>query len=180
MKKITKATIAGGLGIVLLAGGTTFALWSDSTTVNGGSVTSGTLALDAVGTPEWNDTSSGTAVAIGDISSFLIVPGDTIEYTASFAVNATGDNLTADLTVSDPVAATGDAALLDATTVTQTFTNASGDDVENGTITSANNGDVINVTITITFDESTAGTTAQAETLDLSDLTVSLTQTRTP
>lgn len=180
MKKITKATIAGGLGIVLLAGGTTFAPWSDSATVNGGSVTSGTLALDATGAPVWNDTSSGTAVAIGDISSFRIVPGDTIEYTAAFTVDATGDNLTADLAVSDPVAATGDAELIAATEVTQTFTDADGADVVDGAITSANDGDVINVTVTIVFDEDTAGTTAQADTINLEDLTVTLTQTRTP
>jgi len=178
MKKITKATIAGAAGILLLAGGTTFALWSDSATVNGGSVTSGTLALEATGTPAWNDTSTATPVPIADIAAFRIVPGDTVEYTSSFTVSATGDNLTADLDVSDPVAATGDAALIAATTVTQSFTDENGDPVADGQITSDNDGDVINVTVTIAFSSATTGTTAQNETLDLSDLTVTLQQTR--
>lgn len=176
MKKLTKATIAGALGVVLLAGGTTFALWSDSATVNGGSVTSGTLALTPSGTPAWTDLSDDSTI---DIASFLIVPGDTIEYTASFVVDASGANLSATLDVSDPVDATGDPALVAATTVTQSFTDAGGDPVVDGAITSANDGDVIDVTVTIAFDEATTGTTAQGETLDLSDLTVTLTQTAT-
>lgn len=175
MKKLTKATIAGALGVVLLAGGTTFALWSDSATVNGGSVTSGTLALTPSGTPAWTDLSDDST--IDDITSFLIVPGDTIEYTASFVVDASGDNLSATLDVSDPVDATGDAELLAATTVTQSFTDAGGAPVVDGAITSENDGDVINVTVRIEFDEATSGTTAQDETLDLNDLTVTLTQT---
>ena len=174
MKKLTKATIAGALGVVLLAGGTTFALWSDSATVNGGSVKSGTLALTPNGTPAWTDLSDGSPI---DIASFLIVPGDTIEYTASFVVDASGTNLTATLDVSDPVAATGDADLLANTTVTQSFTDATGATVVDGAITSANDGDEINVTVTIAFDEATSGTTAQGETLNLNDLTVTLTQT---
>lgn len=175
MKKVTKATIAGALGVVLLTGGTTFALWSDSANVNGGTVNSGTLALTPSGTPEWNDISTTTPVPI-TIADFLIVPGDTIEYTAAFTVDASGDNLSATLDVSDPVAATGDAALLAATTVTQTFTDVGGEPVTDGAITSADDGEVINVTVTIVFDESTPGTTAQAESINLSDMTITLQQ----
>ncbi|QDE36374.1 alternate-type signal peptide domain-containing protein [Microbacterium foliorum] len=175
MRKVTKATIAGALGVVLLTGGTTFALWSDSANVNGGTVNSGTLALTPSGTPAWNDISTPTPVPI-TIADFLIVPGDTIEYTAAFTVDASGDNLSATLDVSDPVAATGDAALLAATTVTQTFTYVGGEPVTDGAITSADDGEVINVTVTIVFDESTPGTTAQAESINLSDMTITLQQ----
>ena len=175
MRKVTKATIAGALGVVLLTGGTTFALWSDSANVNGGTVNSGTLALTPSGTPAWNDISTPTPVPI-TIADFLIVPGDTIEYTAAFTVDASGDNLSATLDVSDPVAATGDAALLAATTVTQTFTYVGGEPVTDGAITSADDGEVINVTVTVVFDESTPGTTAQAESINLSDMTITLQQ----
>ncbi|MBP2436582.1 alternate-type signal peptide domain-containing protein [Microbacterium amylolyticum] len=175
MKKVTKATIAGALGVVLLTGGTTFALWSDSATVNGGTVNSGTLALTPSGDPAWNDISDSTADPI-TIEDFLIVPGDTIEYTAAFTVGASGDNLSATLGVSDPVEANGDAALLAATTVTQTFTYDDGEPVTGGAITSADDGEVINVTVTIEFDESTPGTTAQGESINLGDMTITLEQ----
>ncbi|NJC24391.1 alternate signal-mediated exported protein [Arthrobacter pigmenti] len=180
MKKLTGATIAGAAGIVLLAGGTTFALWSDSETVDAGTVQSGTLAITPSGTGTWNDISTGTPEDITDISTFLIVPGDTIEYTNSYTVGASGDNLTADLALSTPVDATGDAELVAATTVTQSFTDELGAPVVGGAITSANDGDVITATVTIEFDAATTGTTAQGQALDLSDLTVSLTQTTTP
>ncbi len=176
MRKEIKAAIAGALGVVLLTGGTTFALWSDSENVNGGTVNSGTLALTPSGTPAWNDISNPTTPEPITIEDFLIVPGDTIEYTAAFTVNASGDNLSATLDVSDPVAATGDAALLEATTVTQTFTDVGGEPVTDGAITSADDGEVINVTVTIVFDESTPGTTAQGESISLSDMTITLQQ----
>ncbi|WP_194420316.1 alternate-type signal peptide domain-containing protein [Microbacterium abyssi] len=177
MKNLTKATIAGALGVVMLAGGTTFALWSDSAGLGSSAVNSGTLALTETGTGAWTDLSDDSAIT--DISAFRIVPGDTIEYTAEFTVAASGKNLTATLDVSDPVAATGDAELLANTTVTQTFTDAAGEPVVDGDITSANNGDVIDVTVTVAFAEATGGTTAQGQALDLSALTVTLTQTTT-
>ncbi|GAB2527639.1 alternate-type signal peptide domain-containing protein [Paramicrobacterium agarici] len=180
MKKLTKATLAGALGVVLLAGGTTFALWNDSATVNGGTVNSGTLALTPSETGTWNDLSSGTPQEITDISAFLIVPGDEIQFTSSYTVRASGDNLTATIDVSDPVDAAGDAELVAATTVTQRFTDESGTPVADRVITSANNGDVITVTVNIVFDSTTEGTLAQGQTLNLADLTVTLAQTTTP
>lgn len=177
MRKVTKATIAGALGVVLLTGGTTFALWSDSVNVDGGAVNSGTLALEQLeqsGTPAWNDISTPDPEPITTIEDFLIVPGDTIEYTDAFTVGASGNNLSATLGVSDPVAATGGAELLDATTVTQTFTDDNGEPVTD--ITSGHDGQVINVTVTFEFDADTPDRIAQDQSIDLSDMEITLRQ----
>ncbi|NKU44191.1 alternate-type signal peptide domain-containing protein [Rhodococcus hoagii] len=52
MNKKTKGAIAAGAAAALLAGGAgSFALWSDSETLNGGTITAGTLTLTAQGSP---------------------------------------------------------------------------------------------------------------------------------
>ncbi|MBM4576016.1 hypothetical protein GS415_10885 [Rhodococcus hoagii] len=46
-------------------------MWSDSETLNGGTITAGTLTLTAHGSPSWSDENGAI-----DISTFRAVPGD--------------------------------------------------------------------------------------------------------
>src|SRR5688572_6565363 len=55
MNKMIKGSIAGATGVALLMGGFgTYALWSDSETLDGSSITSGVLGVEA-GAVTWKD-----------------------------------------------------------------------------------------------------------------------------
>lgn len=122
MNKKTKGIIAGAAGIALLAGGATFATWSDSAMLGGGSITSGDFAIDTIGDVEWWDVSADRRDAQGkapvtenagheitDLAQWKIVPGDVAEAAYAFDVKLAGDNLVAELDLSglDAVAANG-------------------------------------------------------------------------
>lgn len=109
MNSRTKGIIAGTAGIALLAGGATFATWSDSAVAAGGTIESGKLAVAITNAPQWFDVSAdrtdGTAttevtrLAGHPIApaSWKMVPGDTAEATFAFDVQVEGDNLAARL-----------------------------------------------------------------------------------
>lgn len=102
MKKSTKGAIAaGGAAVLLLGGAGTLAFWSESTTVDGGTLTSGELTLDAAdcAAAEWvyADDAHGTD---GDPVT-LIVPGDTVEKTCDITIGGTGDHLRAEITADE-------------------------------------------------------------------------------
>lgn len=102
MGKATKGVVAGALGIGLLAGGTTFALWSDDATIDGGTITAGTLDLSTTGDRTWHDVSGGAAPSADNVidpANFLIVPGDTIQLTDHLKIETKGDNIKAKLSV---------------------------------------------------------------------------------
>jgi alternate signal-mediated exported protein len=112
MNNKTKGALAGVAGVAILAGGTTFALWSDSASVNAGVITAGNLDVATVGKPTWFDVSSDRTDAddttpvsgidghvIENLGSWRIVPGDTVEGTQGVAIALEGDNLQAELTV---------------------------------------------------------------------------------
>lgn len=107
MKNRTKGAVAGVAGVALLAGGTTFALWSDSADLDGGTITNGNLDVAALQTT-WKDVSYDRADSPHDIdlATWQMVPGDTIEGTQGFDVALDGDNLVADLTLADTGAST--------------------------------------------------------------------------
>ncbi|MCI2956789.1 alternate-type signal peptide domain-containing protein [Agromyces atrinae] len=121
MKKRTVGIVAGVLGVSLLAGGTTLALWSDQAELDGGEITTGNLLIEANGTPEWYDfspaTTTGWLAADGVFTptptagagtvvfpnEFGLVPGDLVEYAQTFNLTATGDNIVANVSI-DPAA----------------------------------------------------------------------------
>src|SRR5690606_2413486 len=108
MNNKTKGVIAGIAGLALLGGGTTFALWSDSATLTGATITNGNLDVTATGTMAWADVSSdtvGAPVSIPSIGDWRMVPGDALEGSQSLTVEVEGDNLVANLLV-DTVSAT--------------------------------------------------------------------------
>ncbi|WP_343318683.1 alternate-type signal peptide domain-containing protein [Arthrobacter sp. TMP15] len=179
MNKLTKGAIAAGAAGVLLLGGLgTLAFWSDSSVINGGAVTTGTLALgEPECGPDW-------VYAVGNAgageTAALIVPGDTISKVCTFTITATGDNLEAGLVVPPEVTftTTPDAPSLEAT-ATASYT--TGGLPTGATITSANNGETVTATIQVAFPFGDAASVNLNDTqgilATLNDITVSLTQT---
>ena len=174
MNKLTKGTIVGAAGIALLLGGAgTFALWNDSASVDGGTVTSGTLYFDAVRAGTWQDVSvPATPKPIADITGFRTVPGDVLTYTSDVVVNATGQNLVAKF----------DAAYKNTTALPTGFTAAVTVKDSTGAIVAnpvtVTNGATYKVVVTLTFDKATAGKVSQNTAVDLDDVGLTLTQVR--
>lgn len=183
MKKQTKGAIAAGAGAILLLGGLgSLAFWNDQTDGDAGTITSGQLTLgECVGGGTWTDV--GTGAPIGDISSFRIVPGDTVRYTCNTTLTAQGDNLQATLTA-DLDGVTGDAELRQAliTTVDASYAGQTFSGGTDGVQVTANDGTAqpISATVTVTFDSATSGTTGQNQTVDLGNLGLNLVQNTNP
>jgi alternate signal-mediated exported protein len=189
MNKLTSGAIVGTLGIALLLGGAgTFATWNQSTTANAGTVASGTLTIAKTGTtaPTWKNISADAVaggVAIANIATYKIVPGDTLQMTQVFTVAATGDNLKATLAY-DPTSvttvSTADAALKAETTFALA---ATGTGVTTDATTkaisiapNANGTSQVTVTLTVALPKDVSGVTAQGGSLNLSAVSFSLTQ----
>lgn len=94
----SKALVAAGLGVVLLAGaGGTFALWSAEGTAATGEITDGELSL-SVAEGTWA-AAGGTEIDPGD---YRMVPGDTVTFSTTVVPTIVGDTLEATLTGSFP------------------------------------------------------------------------------
>lgn len=175
MKKSTAGIVATGTGVVLLAAGIgTYALWSDSASVDAGPVDSGVMTIAAV---------DGTWTP--DIT--LWVPGDTTTYTTNLTITLAGDNLDSRLAI-DADSITGDPALLAALDIDLAIGAITG----GGTATPAGPPNTfiitsatptvstvltVPVTITVDFPEAAVtNTIAQDETVDLSGIEFTLTQ----
>src|SRR5699024_7667658 len=101
-KKLT-GVVAGAAGAALLLSGATYALWTDNATVEGGTITAGNLDVAVLPPADqqstWHDVSADrtdSPHAI-DLSTFRIVPGDTITGTFGIDVGLEGDNMLANL-----------------------------------------------------------------------------------
>lgn len=183
MNKATKGAVAAGAAAVLLLGGLgSLALWSDSEELDGGTITSGDLSLTQDGEPVWREI-SGDVNAAGEIdpATFLIVPGDVVTYSSTFNIAASGDNLQADLSVdiADLAPGTGNAQLLsriDTDIVATSGATALPTDGETVRISTADQ--VVELTVTFTFDEETPLQEAQNQSIDLAAFTLVLEQVR--
>ena len=110
MNKSTKGALAAGAAAVLLLGGAgSLAFWTDSETIDGGTVESGHLKL-ADGTCGDGWLLDGGAVFVPGTK---LVPGDTLTKTCSYTVDAAGDHLTAELDATGPTDVAGAQALVD-------------------------------------------------------------------
>jgi alternate signal-mediated exported protein len=173
MNKYTKGAIATGAAIVLLLGGAgTFALWNDDAEVGAGAINSGTLTIAPDGTGEWLD-SEGDPIL--DIATYLIVPGDVLTFTQDVVIDASGNNLEATLDY-DPTSivvnlADAPSVALKAALVVDVDSSAvGGAEIVPGDAGSQT------VTVTVTFPDTVSGLTAQDGSVDLSALTITLTQ----
>ena len=171
MNKITKGAIAAGSAAILLAGGAgSLAYWESSSTVGAGTVASGKLALTPVaGNGTWKN---GTNT-INTISSYKIVPGDTLTYTKNFTVAASGNNLGATVAV-DKASISG--ALLatgGATVTTRVLKNSN----PVTTLSSADDNATLTAEVTVAFPNTVTGTDFQTKSLDLSSVALKAAQT---
>lgn len=169
MKKSTKGAIAAGAAAVLLMGGAgSLAYWNATDTAGGGTINSGVLQLTEPTGGVWTLNTDPVA----DISSVVIVPGDELEYNAEWTIAASGDNLQADVTVTGLDASGGLEPFVDVTSAFEV------DGVTASTITEENDGDTLAATVDVDFPfGDTVDNDSQALTLDLSEVTVTLTQT---
>jgi alternate signal-mediated exported protein len=186
MNRKAKASLAVGAAAILLLGGAgTFAFWQDQTQSGGGTITSGTLALSEC-TPTsgsgWRDVTGGQSVDL-DLSEFRIVPGDTLEYSCTSTVTASGTNLSATLAadtsemfseLSDPVLRE---RLID---TSLTATTSSGKTLPNAQVTDQDDGETITIAARLTFDPATTGTIAQGTSVTLNNVLITLTQNLNP
>ncbi|MFE5838384.1 alternate-type signal peptide domain-containing protein [Arthrobacter sp. NPDC056493] len=91
---LIKGTAAIAVGAaLLLGGGGTLASWNASDSATPGTIIAGDLNVSAA-TGVWKD-GSGNAV---DISSYRVVPGDTLTYTQVLTVTLSGDKMAANIT----------------------------------------------------------------------------------
>ncbi len=183
MNKLTKGSIAAGAaGLLLLGGLGSIAFWTASADLEGGTVTSGTLSLgDPDCSAPWAYEGAGGPVT-------LIVPGDTITKDCTFTINATGDNLAANLTIPEDVEFTSPAAGTSFTgNVSATYESSGEVDTQTDpvVITEANNGETITATIAVEFpfgtDEDGTSTVNANDMQDieatLDGISITLTQT---
>jgi alternate signal-mediated exported protein len=189
MNRFTKGAIAGAVGIVLLLSGAgSFALWNGSASAAAGSVQSGTMTIVANGTGTWTAAHGGGAASPITISTFRAVPGDVLTFTQKVDISATGDNLSALLTV-DPTSITAGpgaasaqlaAALTSGMTVTIPGTLPTGITAtatpNTYKVTGLAATTTVTVVVTLPFDPTTSGTTAQGGTVDLTKLAITLQQ----
>ncbi|WP_120003236.1 alternate-type signal peptide domain-containing protein [Nesterenkonia muleiensis] len=132
MNKKMTGFVAGAAGVALLMSGGTYALWSDSADVDGGTITSGNLEVDFLKS-SWKDVSkdrSDYPHSI-DLEDFKIIPGDTIEGTFPVDVGLEGENLVADLAFVGGGEPLGE--LAEGLEVTYTVLDAEGEEVASGT-----------------------------------------------
>jgi alternate signal-mediated exported protein len=184
MKKLVSAAIVGAAGIALIVGGAgSFALWNKTATVNAGAVSAGVLSIAPSGTSSWSDVSTATAKPIASIADFKMVPGDTVQFSQVVTVNATGNNLSANLTFDNAtiVATTASDIALKAATVYSLVASGTGvtaSGVGNGFTVAPTATGTSQVTLTFkaNLPSNTADSTAQGGSVNLSGLNFSLVQ----
>ena len=165
MNKLIKGSIAGAAGIALLLGGAgTFAFWSDTAAVAAGEVTSGVLDVANKTPGTWDK----------DIA--LIVPGDSLTFTDTLELTATGDNLKAAVTTNAAEIVNGIDGIDD---IEPTVVVKHGADVVTpvaGVYTLGAGEYTVDVSVVVNFPAGTAGQVGQNQTTDLGALAVTVTQ----
>lgn len=103
-KKTAKAAVAAALGVALLAGGGTYALWTANAPVSSkASITSGDLKATVLPGGQWVDvTDSASPALVADLSAYRIAPGSTLQLTQKMNLVVIGNNLNAILDVKVP------------------------------------------------------------------------------
>jgi alternate signal-mediated exported protein len=171
MRRTIKAAGAAGAAAALLLGGAgSLAYWQAADDSSPGIMTSGHLSLTPAGQSGW--TLNGNAVT--DQTTVRVVPGDTLVFTGSYQINASGDALAAEVTVTGAETSGTLSDYLTASDVEYTVDGQAGVD----TVTAANDGDTLRATVGVDFPfGATADNASQAQVVNLSDISVSLRQT---
>lgn len=187
MNKATKGAIAAGAAsLILLGGAGSYALWTDSASTPAGTVTAGVLDIEPIAnSSEWRDISAGTPGTVitpaitnpATAGYFLMVPGDVLEYTASFTIKATGNNLSATVNAV-PGSITYGGTLTAAQAPVTTTATIGGVPVNGNVITSSAVDKTVVVKSTVTFDRNTANQVGQSGTVNLAGFQIGVQQTR--
>jgi alternate signal-mediated exported protein len=155
MRNVTKAVIAGAVGLALLGGGAgSLAFWTDTQTGSPVTIASGDLSLgtfdDSTG---WTIEQSAAGVPVPQTApvayvpgTTLVVPGDVLTKTVAVPVNISGLNNTATLVVTGATAPSNDLS----TQLTAAVTSVDGVAGGTATLTSADNG-TVDVVFTVTI-----------------------------
>lgn len=171
MNKLVKGSIAGAAGLALLLGGAgTFALWSSTASVTAQSISSGRLTLAANNDGVWK-TLDGTTI---DPAIYRVIPGQTLVFTQSLTVTATGNGLKANLSYSGM---TGTGGLDQYVTKTLAVTSTTATTNQDGSLAFTAGASTVDVKLTVAFPTTVTGTQGQNTGLDLSALTFTLAQT---
>jgi len=107
--KMTKVVTASALGLALLAGGSTYALWSAQATANTeAAITTGDLQVTASAPQGWSDVTNAAAPkVITDLADYRLAPGSTVQLKQDINTVVVGDNISGILTVKVPNTTTG-------------------------------------------------------------------------
>jgi alternate signal-mediated exported protein len=191
MNRFAKGAIAGAAGIaLLLSGAGSFALWNGTATAAAGTVQSGTMTIATTpgSTPAWTVTHGSTTTSIASIGTFRVVPGDVLTLTQKIDITATGDNLSAILSI-DPTSVTignttasRELATAFAQGMSVTIPGAlpvgivAGPVANTYKVSGALGSKTLTVVASSVFDPTTSGTTAQGGTIDLTKLAFTLAQ----
>lgn len=153
MNKMTKGAIATAAGALLLVGGGgTLAVWNIQQDAEAGIVASGDLNLVAE-KGVWTVAGQSTPI---DISTYKIVPGDTLTYTQNVDITLDGDNISAQLSVVNPDGVNNGF-------VVGTYTTSPVTLKKNGVaVPSTLNDDVIDAVASVSFDFLTGTTSRQS------------------
>lgn len=188
MRSSIKAALAATAGGALLLGGAgSLAYWTDDEDITGGTVNGGSLDLTSadcgVG---WELNGEGVTF----LFSRPLVPGDVLTKTCSYVVDATGDNLRADVSATAPdfgavTALTAELAFTSSYTLDAVGAPAPAAFTPTDQITEADDGLELIATLTVDFDfasatnASNSGAEYNAAPLQavLEDVTITATQT---
>jgi len=185
MNKLVKGSIAGAAGIALLLGGAgTLATWNSAVTVSApGTISAGTLDIVAKsGTITGDGWKLGSGATVASPASFKIVPGDTVTYTKTFNVTATGDNLSADIALGTLAIAPANSATAADTALAAALTKSAAFTVNGAAATSispAAGTQPVVVTVTTTYPKSVTASAENGSKLgavSLSNFSITLTQ----
>jgi alternate signal-mediated exported protein len=186
MNKLTKGAIATAAGVILLMGGAgTLASWNSSAnTGSSQTITAGALNVTANSDGVWK---SGTTTITP--STFLIVPGDSVTYTQTFNLVASGNNLLFTLAVTPGAIAAKsasnptDVALASAVSGSSIFAVAGSNitgSVTPGTYKVTTAGTItVTVTMAVTFPYASTNS-SQTGAVTFGNGAVTVTQTQTP
>lgn len=173
MKKSTKGALAAAAaGTLLLGGAGSLAYWSESTTVDGGDLASGSITLTSVTC----DTDFIHVEDEGDLNPpavVNIVPGDEITKECTGTLTLVGDHIGATVTLDPASVSSLNGSLGSEVVATATMTSPAATVSDAGTYP-------VTIDIDVTFPTTVTSETSQTSTASLNALTLVATQTHDP
>jgi alternate signal-mediated exported protein len=165
MKKTTKGALAAAAaGTLLLGGAGTYAFWTSSATVNGGSISSGSLTLTDVTCPSgWTHTENSDPVS-------LIVPGDNITKHCSGTLTLVGEHIGATVGLTAASVSSLNGSLGSEVTADAVMTSPSATIDAPGVYP-------VGIDITVDFPDTVTSVSSQSSSAALNALTLTATQT---